>query len=70
MQIKLANIIKTEKLLVCLQFAYIGRFFLKTQIDQLPEEMHSMALAKNSLDDAFDLARTARAMNISTTLKH
>ena len=45
---KLANIINTEKLLVCLQFAYIGRFFFKTQIDQLPEEMHSMALAKNS----------------------
>ena len=46
---KLANIINTEKLLVCLQFAYIGRFFFKTQIDQLPEEMHSMALAKKLL---------------------
>ena len=67
---KLANIISTEKLFVCLQFAYIGRFFFKTQIDQLPEEMYSMALAKNSLDDAVDLARTTRAMNISTTLKH
>ena len=29
-----------------------------------------MALAKNSLEDAVDLARTTRAMNISTTLKH
>ncbi|XP_066018426.1 uncharacterized protein [Pocillopora verrucosa] len=32
--------------------------------------MYPMALAKNSLDDAVDLARTTRAMNISTTLKH
>ena len=42
---KLAKIISTEKL----QFAYIGRFFFKTQIDQLPEEMYSMALAKKTL---------------------
>ena len=53
-------------LTICLHW----QIFFKTQIDQLPEEMHSMALAKNSLDDAFDLARTTRAMNISTTLKH
>ena len=53
-------------LTICLHW----QIFFKTQIDQLPEEMYSMALAKNSLDDAVDLARTTRAMNISTTLKH
>ena len=45
-------------------------FFFKKAKDRLTKEMYPMALAKNSLDDAVDLARTTRAMNISTTFKH
>ena len=52
-------------LTICLHW----QIFFKTQIDQLPEEMHSMALAKNSLDDAFDLARTTKSHEYQHNIK-
>ena len=55
---------------ICYKSRFFSKQLRKRQIDQLPEEMYSMLLAKNSLDDAIDPAKTKRAMNISTTLKH
>ena len=56
-------------LTICLHWQI---FFFKQAKDRLtnfPRNALYGAGKKNSLDDAVDLARTTRAMNISTTLK-